>query len=126
MSFVIAYHQLIEQILVWSGQSDKFVHMQVGLVLWLGTAVLSRQHLCHGGPLVVIVVFEVANEIIDRLYLGFWNLPDTIGDAAATWAWPVILVTALLSNRKLRTKFDAPTLKDRLRQTTAAATGLTT
>lgn len=125
MSFVIAYHQLIEQILAWSGQSDKFVHMQAGLILWLGAAILFRRRLCDGRPLIVLVVLEVANEIVDRLYLGFWNWPDAIGDAAATWTWPTILVAALLADRRLRTPIEIPTLQDRLRQMAAITPGLT-
>jgi hypothetical protein len=52
-------------------------------------------------PLAVVIAAEIGNEIMDRLYSGLWNWPDTLGDMAATWAWPIIFTLAILADRRL-------------------------
>lgn len=101
-NFVIGYNQLTEEVARLSGLSDKFLHMQAGLVLWLLAALILRQHLAARGPVIVIVVLEAANEVANRLYHGDWRWRDTIADAAATWAWPIIIAATLILVPKLR------------------------
>lgn len=101
MPFVTAYHRAIEMIVSWSGQTDKFIHIQLGLLIWLGVATLSRRSLRSWLPLTAVIVAEIGNEVLDRLFSGAWNWPDTLGDAAATWLWPVVLTLSLRSMRWL-------------------------
>jgi hypothetical protein len=102
MQLITQYHAGIDWIVRESGQNDKFVHVQVGLIVWLLSAALLGQRLGRVLPLVLVILAEVGNELMDRLYLGRWNWPDTIGDAVATWAWPAVLTAVLAIDRARR------------------------
>ncbi len=91
MHFVKVYHHWTDWIVHISGQTDKFVHVQVGLIIWLIGAAITGRRLGSFAPLGVVLLAEIGNEILDRFYAGNWNWPDTTGDAAATWAWPIVL-----------------------------------
>jgi hypothetical protein len=59
MQLVIQYHAGIDWIVRESGQSDKFVHVQVGLIVWLLSAALLRQRLGRLLPLVLVILAEI-------------------------------------------------------------------
>ncbi len=99
MRFVYAYHAGVDWIVRESGQTDKFVHIQAGLIIWSLAALVAGRRLGTPVPLIVVGLAEVGNEIMDRLYLGSWNWPDTIRDAAATWIWPLLLSLVLTIER---------------------------
>lgn len=99
MQLVTDYHGMIDWIVTRSGESDKFVHVQVGLAIWSLTALLTGRRQGSALPLAAVFLAEIGNEIMDRLYLGNWNWPDTVGDAAATWAWPILLSIFLSMER---------------------------
>lgn len=80
---------------------DKFDHTYLGLVIWLGAAMLLRRPLRSFAPILVVVGLELANEAMDRLTVGRWIWPDTLGDVAATLWWPLCLCF-LLRTRRLR------------------------
>lgn len=101
MQLVYDYHGMIDWIVNRSGESDKFVHVQVGLIIWSMTALVTGRRQGSALPLAVVLLAEIGNEIMDRLYVGNWNWPDTVGDAAATWAWPILL-TIFLSMERAR------------------------
>jgi hypothetical protein len=113
MQLVYDYHGMIDWIVARSGESDKFVHVQVGLIIWSMTALVTGRQQGSALPLAVVFLAEIGNEIMDRLYLGNWNWPDTVGDAAATWAWPILL-SIFLSIQRAREESVAehrPTLR---------------
>ena len=99
MRFVYDYHAGIDWIVRESGQTDKFVHVQAGLIIWSLAALVAGRRLGTSIPLAIVGLAEVVNEVMDRLYLGRWNWPDTILDAVATWAWPLVLTLLLAIER---------------------------
>lgn len=99
MRFVYDYHAGIDWLVRETGQTDKFIHIQAGLIIWLLAALLSGRRLGTAFPLIVVGLAEVGNEVMDRLYLGNWNWPDTITDAAATWIWPLLLSLGIAIER---------------------------
>jgi len=102
MQWVKRYHNAGEEIVRWSGQTDKFVHVHTGLLIWLLAAVLLKRRLSSWVPLAVVVAAEGANELLDWGFYGHVNRADTAGDIAATLAWPLILTVALQRFRKIR------------------------
>ena len=94
-----AYHAVAGRVQNLHVGADKFVHVQVGLTIWCASAIVLRRPLRSPLPLAVVIVAEVLNEIADRHYTGSWNWPDTLGDAAATWFWPIALFLLLRSGR---------------------------
>lgn len=99
MQLVNDYHGMVDWIVRASGQTDKFVHVQAGLIIWSLSALLAGRKQGSAWPLAAVFLAEIGNEIMDRLYLGAWNWPDTVGDAAATWAWPILLSIFLSMER---------------------------
>jgi hypothetical protein len=94
-SFALRYEQLITWIVSACPAPDKFAHTYAGLGLWLGAAILLRRPLRSPLPLAIVIVLEVANECVDRVAHGGWMWHDTLGDAGATWFWPIVLTAAL-------------------------------
>ncbi|GGO99347.1 hypothetical protein [Stakelama pacifica] len=94
-TFAVQYHQVINDIVALCPAPDKFAHTYAGLIIWLLSGIFMRRPLWSFLTLVPPVVLEVANEYMDRIVSGSWNWPDTRGDAAATWFWPLILVLAM-------------------------------
>ena len=97
-----AYHHAGEVIVTWSGQSDKFVHVHTGLLVWLLAALLLRRPLRSILPFALVAVAELANEALDYVFYGQILWSDTIADVAATLLWPLVLMLALSMNRRLR------------------------
>lgn len=92
MHYVHLYEVVIWQAVSHSPGPDKFDHTYAGLAIWLLAAALLRAPLSSTLPWGAVIVAEVANECVDRLANGTWKWPDTLGDAAATWFWPTVLM----------------------------------
>ena len=97
-----AYHAEVEHIVVSSGLGDKFFHTNVGLLIWIGAALVFRRSLRSTLPLAIVVVAEISNEILDRIAVGSWRWSDTLCDMAVTWFWPVVLTMLFHALGKLR------------------------
>lgn len=95
MNFAHRYEQAINWIVSHCPAPDKFAHSYAGLMIWLLAAIVLRRPLRSLGPLLVVIAAEVGNECVDRVAHGGWMWPDTLGDAAATWFWPVVLWFAI-------------------------------
>lgn len=91
MDFPARYEAAIGWIVSLCPPPDKFAHTYAGLAIWMLAALLLRRSLASAAPLLVVIAAEVANEIVDRFAHGSWMWHDTLGDAAATWFWPVVL-----------------------------------
>jgi hypothetical protein len=100
MSPVGSYHQVIDGIIAASGMSDKMLHMHVGMALYLGAQVAFRTRRGSIDALLVVVIAEVANEIMDRLFFGSWRWSDTLGDIGATLFWPAACVAVSRYRRR--------------------------
>jgi hypothetical protein len=88
MEIAAAYHRVIDAIVASSGLPDSMLHMHAGMILMLGTAIVSRRSLSSPIPLVVVAVMEGGNEVMDRLSFGSWRMMDTSLDLFNTLIWP--------------------------------------
>lgn len=86
------YHAAIEDALRIFGMSDKLAHVHVGMAIFLIAQFVLRTRRGSGTALMVVIAAELFNEVMDRLYSGSWNWPDTLGDIVATVFWPTMLV----------------------------------
>jgi hypothetical protein len=92
MDIFLQYEQAINWVVELCPSSpDKFAHTYAGLTIWLLAALWSRKPLHSFWPLVPVIVFELANETMDRFAHGSWRWEDTVRDVAATWFWPFVL-----------------------------------
>lgn len=108
MNFLLSYETLISKIVSLCPAQDKFAHMSAGLGVWLISAMVLRKPLHSRWPLLIVLLLELGNECVDRLAHKSWRLNDTIGDAIATWFWPVLLTLALANLPLLRGGAVAP------------------
>ncbi|MEJ2458226.1 MAG: hypothetical protein P8Y58_08790 [Novosphingobium sp.] len=95
MDFFQRYEQAIGWVVSLCPAPDKFAHTYAGLTIWLLAALLFRRPLRSAWPLLTVIGFELVNEAIDRVAHGSWLWHDTLRDMAATWFWPLVLVTCL-------------------------------
>ena len=102
MEFALCYERIIGWIVSRCPAPDKFAHTYAGLAVWLTAGLIFRRPLRSALPLVVVIGVEIANECIDRVAHGSWMWRDTLGDAAATWFWPIVLTAALRWREALR------------------------
>jgi hypothetical protein len=86
------YHDLTARLLGWSGMSDRAMHVHVGLGLYVAAQLVLRPRRGSFDALLPVIVAELANEVMDRLYFGGWRWDDTLGDIGATLAWPITLM----------------------------------
>jgi hypothetical protein len=102
MNFAKQYELVISWVVGHCPYPDKFAHSYAGCAIWLVAAIVLNKPLRSIWPLAVVVAAEVGNECIDRIAHGSWMWPDTLGDAAATWFWPVVITLALRQFPRLR------------------------
>lgn len=93
--FSVSYHQLIEWIGDGTGLSDIILHIHAGMLLLLMTRVLTRRSLGSLVPISVVVVAEMSNELMDRIYFGSWRWSDTSSDVINTLFWPAVICLAV-------------------------------
>jgi hypothetical protein len=99
---ITLYHGMTESLLARSGMSDKVLHMQVGLAVFLAASLLLRRPLRSWTPFLIVCGLEAANELMDRLFWGAWRWSDTLLDAATTIFWPLVIVLVLKLERSRR------------------------
>jgi len=102
MQIVAAYEQAKSQFATWIGLSQPELHIHLGMLAFLVTAVVLRKPLRSPIPFFAVVIVELLNETADRLHTGSWRWPDTIRDVLFTLMWPLAILL-LARWRKLRT-----------------------
>jgi len=95
-----SYHAATDAIVALAGGSDKLVHLNVGMALYLGAQFLLRTRRASVRALQILFVLEIANEVMDRLYFGEWRWADTFGDIVMTMLWPTASVLVGLHRRR--------------------------
>lgn len=88
MDWIILYHGLTDQIVTLTGGSDKLVHVHAGLFIYLGMQLVLRNRRSSMTALQTVFGLELANEVMDRLFSGSWQWPDTASDVISTLFWP--------------------------------------
>lgn len=91
MNLPALYHSWIDWIGDGTGLSDTVLHIHAGLLVLMGARVISGRSLGSLIPLSVVVVAELANEIMDRLFFGSWRWADTTSDVLNTLFWPSVI-----------------------------------
>jgi hypothetical protein len=95
MDIPALYHELATAIGDGTGASDSLLHVHAGLAILFLARLITRRSLATPVPFLVVVVAEVANEIMDRLTYGSWRLADTGLDLVNTLFWPFVLMVGL-------------------------------
>lgn len=97
------YKAFADWVVVQAGGSDKLVHLNVGLLLWIAAALVLRRPLRSRVPLLVVAAIQVANEAVDYHVRTGWTWQDTLLDMLATLGWPTVIWLMLaIGGRKRR------------------------
>jgi hypothetical protein len=97
--FASRYHGVTQAILEASGVNDKLLHVHAGLAIMLLARLVSGRSLATFLPFAAVAVAEIGNEALDALFFGAWRWDDTLGDAANTLFWPLVLMVGLRLRR---------------------------
>lgn len=74
-----------------TGAQEDLLHVHAGLLIFVVAALILRRKMRSPGPLIVVVVFAAANELLDW-FAGEPALPlERYVDFANTVFWPAIL-----------------------------------
>jgi hypothetical protein len=98
------------------GITKDALHIHIGLAIFLGVALVFRRSLASWLPWLVLLAFELANELMDVFYwngrgIGF-DLGDSPKDVVNTMFWPtVVLLVARWLRRRATGSTGSPTNK---------------
>jgi hypothetical protein len=90
MSIPALYHELILWIGDGTGLPDAILHIHAGLAILLLVRIVTGRSLGTFIPFGVVVVAELANEMMDYLAYGP-RLGDTLADIGNTLFWPFVI-----------------------------------
>ncbi|MDE8652252.1 hypothetical protein PYV00_11060 [Novosphingobium sp. H3SJ31-1] len=93
--FLAWYGGIVEAFTNAAPGKDKFVHLCVGMAIWIEAAIFLGKPLKAWTPLLIVALAEFGNETLDRLTHGSWRWTDTLGDIYATLFWPTLLMGLL-------------------------------
>jgi hypothetical protein len=71
--------------------SDKLLHMNAGLVVWLATVFVRGRRWGDWRNLLPLAVLEGLNEVADYIFPYKWTLSGTLADLFWTLFWPAVL-----------------------------------
>jgi hypothetical protein len=89
------YHEFIMWIGDGTGAPDALLHVHAGMAILFLARIVTRRSLATPLPFLVVCAAEAANEVLDRLALGYWNYADALVDVANTLFWPFVLMVGL-------------------------------
>jgi hypothetical protein len=85
------YKAFADWVVIQAGGSDKLVHLNVGLLLWVVAALVLRRPLRSFAPLLSVTLIQITNEVIDYSVRAGWTWQDSVLDTLATLGWPCLL-----------------------------------
>ena len=87
--------ELYESFNAWIGNGtglpDTVLHIHGGLAVLMIARMVTGRSLGTFAPLSVVVIAEIAKEVLDRLVYDSWRWPDTLSDVAHTLFWPTVI-----------------------------------
>lgn len=95
MDLPTTYAYVIKAIGDGTGMADSLLHVHAGMAVLFLARLVTRRSLSTPIPLLVVVVAELANEVMDRLHWGSWRPADTALDIVNTLFWPTVLFVGL-------------------------------
>jgi hypothetical protein len=106
------YNALKTDIATFLGISKDALHIHLGLFLFVGLVLLLRRSPAHPLPWLLVLGFEVLNELMDifHWHAGSWSfeIGDSGKDLIGTMLWPTILLLLARLSASWRGKYDGP------------------
>lgn len=114
------YNTLKTQLSEFLGITKDALHIHIGLAIFLGVALVFRRSLASWIPWLVLLAFELVNELMDIFHEGIagFAMGDSLKDVLNTMFWPtVVFIAARWQKRRQRSSLS----DDRSRATSDAA-----
>jgi hypothetical protein len=90
MSLAATYIQLTDTIAAMSGLSRPMLHVHAGMAIYVLTQLLLGERRGSLVAVSMVVLAELGNETLERIYWGSWRLDDTLSDVVTTLFWPTV------------------------------------
>lgn len=103
-NLVVDYSEWKQELGVQLGASEALIHVHVGLIIFVVTALLLRRRMASVWPLTVVAVLAVLNEVIDYVGPDAASLPQSAVDIINTILWPLVLFLLARRGAGVRTK----------------------
>jgi hypothetical protein len=100
MDLVTAYKNLTDAIELATGLSRPMLHLHAGMTIYLATQLLLGERRGSIVALAMVLVAELGNEALNRLYWGAWRWDDTLADIATTLFWPALCFAISATGRR--------------------------
>lgn len=98
--WVNAKHSLGEQL----GASEALMHVHVGLIIFVLTALLMRRRMASTWPLAAVAMLAVLNEVVDYVGPSPSSLSQSAADFINTVLWPAVLFLLARRGAGIRTR----------------------
>ena len=85
------YAALKDKLATLTGAQEDLLHVHAGLLIFVVAALILRRKMRSPGPLIVVVVFAAANELLDWFGGEPVSPLEPYVDFANTVFWPAIL-----------------------------------
>lgn len=95
------YIAAMESLTRLCGATHATMHVHIGLAIYLAVQFLLRDRRASYIALLAVLLLELLNEGIERLYYGTWRWDDTLADIVLSVFWPAA-ITALGRYRRHR------------------------
>jgi hypothetical protein len=99
MNLVEIYETITLSIGEETGASDSLLHVHAGMAVLMVARIISGRSLATPVPFLIVCLFALANEVLDRISHGSWLWVDTGLDLLNTIFWPFVLMVGLRMRR---------------------------
>jgi hypothetical protein len=100
MDPITAYKELTDMVEAATGLSRPMLHLHAGMAIYVLTQAFLRERRGSVVALGMVVLAELGNEVMNRLYWGSWRWSDTLGDIVATLFWPCLCLAVSAFRRR--------------------------
>jgi hypothetical protein len=76
MDLITAYKDMTDAIEAVTGFSRPMLHLHAGMMIYIATQALLRERRGSVAALSMVVIAELGNEVMNRLYWGSWRPRD--------------------------------------------------
>lgn len=90
-SLAAHYHVTKVKFSAATGASEELLHLHAGLLIFVVTALVLRRRMRSPVPILCVVGFALANELLDIISGKGWRPLEPYFDVANTVFWPLIL-----------------------------------
>ena len=86
------------------GVTDDLLHVHLGLVIFVFTALLLRRRMRSVWPLAIVAAFTLTNEVVDYAITDPWPASRSALDVVNSMFWPTVLFLLARRGRGVSTK----------------------